>query len=297
MKKLFLTLLLTTSVCIQAQNISMLENNPEWVYYTHKKNLFAGSAQDDGSDIYKEKKYFTRFYLGEIENIMGIEYYKLCYDIIDIKDNGDFEIEEEHKYITGIREDKGRIYANWQSFPKPGPTIQTCYTITDEGECILYDFNLAQGYKQEYTIFVETKPWSPREFPEWCVENTSEEILYDGSVRKLLQLSTNLSMEKIIWIEGIGNISDYFYHAMKYDIIGGEATTEDGIRIERYLSSYSQNGHIVYKNNDNVDETGVYNTKEHQLPKIHTRFNLQGCKIMKTPSNGIYIENGRKVIK
>lgn len=130
------------------------------------------------------------------------------------------------------------------------------------GETLVYDFNLSDNDTyEEHTVKrekdVET---SGMKLPVW-----------------------SLTMGNMVnyWIEGVGS---YGHPRWGYyeEMVGGK---------DFWVVSCSVNGKPIYKNSD--FHSGISPICEHQTPVI---YDLQGRRLQKKPTKGIFIQNGRKVM-
>ena len=200
--------------------------------------------------------------------------------------------EDNRLYALFIRRADGRVYADYndylafisQDWEKWGrsyaDTNYIPYHLTDDGEIILYDYNMEVGDKYR----------SVEGYDDVSVASKDMVTLEDGKPHRRLTLSNGL-----ILIEGIGCINsngmllDYLNPASKY---ASRFTYLD-------WACYNTVVNVVYRNTAfKVGVTKVNNIREPQVSNIHIpTFDLQGRRLNAEPKHGVYIRNGKKVVK
>lgn len=266
MKKVIIGILLFYVCSIDAQSVHMLEGAPFWVYC----NVMV-------SDHYHiDSHYFYR--IGDTEEINGKIYYKLYYD-------RDYMESRAIEPVTiNIREDNGRILVNYEAYmaflkdhPQGDPDYIP-YKLTDDGEMILYDFNMQVGDKYNSVSGHE----------DISVTNIEMITTKDRVERKLFTLSNGLKI-----IEGIGCISSrgwllsYLNPTYFPDYLPWSYFT--------FISNFEVFGEQIYGQviDDfvGIEHITVDKTNEVSFPL----YDLSGRKITGNPEQGIYIRNRKKV--
>ena len=271
MKRLII-IILSMVCCIGAvdlfaqQHYSMLEGNPEWVYYAYNTRL---GTICDGLTFYR---YYLvdRVYIGVDD---GREYKELWCEILDEKGEHVkmwLENSPESYYGWGttnpfllsyIRESEGKVYT---------ATYWTQYQLCDRkgkydenNMMLLYDFD----YQENDTIF--SRLWDPKkgglseDIRQNRVIERSSITLADGSVRCFLKIDCN-NKDNSYWnkipgyyyvelIEGIGAINSYYQLInyldwLDYFLPNSFNYSKEFYNTTRYahLNMFAQNGKVTY---------------------------------------------------
>ena len=193
-------------------------------------------------------------------------------------------------YHLAIRYDNGRILANCQDYMNYladkysdgvcyGDPSYIPYHQTDDGEIILYDFNMEVGDRYRHVDG----------YDDVSVASKDSIVLDDGMQHRRLTLSNGL-----ILIEGIGCINS---NGMLLDYLNPASIFANNFTYLDYAYSMENR---VYKNTIfKVGDLYVNNMAEphtQSVNKCHL-FDLQGRRIQGEPKHGVYIQNGKKVMK
>lgn len=309
MKKYILCGLALFCINLNAQDISMLEGNPEWSYVKYE-------TADDGNITTT----YTHIYLGDKESRLDNDYYKVYVDEKKIMNNTDVMDTKNHEFTDVLlREQDKKIYAhydNLQGFMHywliNGYKVDYMpYSfMPDRQEFVLYDFALESGYVQEPYIFAQPDNSFDDIMPDledyflWELNATGNITLLNNETRLVqdiipyefedIEIDWRRAPEKQTntWIEGIGSTNSLIYDPY---ISKDEYST-------CVLNFFKQYGEIVYANSQYIDDlflgeeflASVNSVSKSSATAI---YDLQGRRLLAAPEKGIYIENGRKVIK
>lgn len=190
----------------------------------------------------------------------------------------------------GIRMANGYIYVDREEYlhllsesgwKVLGDQSYIPYRQTDDGELVLYDFNMQSGDRYP----------SVEGHDDISVTEISRLTTRDGVSRRLLTLSNGYKL-----LEGFGCINStgmlFFYLNPN-----PEMKRFDGIFISsifEFIGKY-QNTTTLYKNEDLKQTVDV---KESIVPanRCADFYDLQGRQISSKPLKGIYIQDGRKIV-
>lgn len=284
MKKRLLLILMVflTGLCVKTMAQGQepippfyLDENDHYVYYT---------GTDAGRQFMSELVYTLR----ETEEIGNHQYY-IVYDRLSIKG-------EKKTYSIHMREDNGRLLVRLDEYIRfmlesRGRDMtsfydQCQYEVTDEGEMVLYDFNMQVGDKfhsvEGKEDIVVTKVGT-------YTKSTSE-----GQVtRNLIYLSNGSYL-----LDQIGFVGDVNSQSVGYHLAGD---------FFDYLNTGSQNLTLLiaqegtkclYGNGGgeyDPEKLGIESVRENiaESQKIH---DLSGKEIINPSSSGIYIRAGKKYV-
>ena len=217
-------------------------------------------------------------YKGEFVNSGGKQY-------ISVQAWGDVK-----GYPIGIREDNGRVLANLEDYKahieaQGGNASQIPYAVTDDGEVVLYDYNMKEGDAYPSGITVETKEYV---------------TLKNMEPRRCLTLSNGM-----VLIEGLGCINS---PGMLLDYLNPPSDREDDFV---YLEGFSS----TYGNDQSVFEPEwTFSPDGNGIGKVWWQnqtgdsgdmkcgdgailYDLQGRRISRRPEKGMYIEDGQVKVK
>lgn len=265
-----------------------------WVYD------YLYSWTQKGDSIYGDVSYIWYHTIGTIE-IEGKEY-----TAIDIELEARPTVKQRRgagqncEYSLGLREENGRVLVNYQDYmnylshkypngsgyrASYGDASYIPYYLTDDGEIILYDFNMKVGDKYRHVDGYE----------DICITAIDSVMLNDGSKHKRLTLSNEL-----ILIEGIGCINspgmlfDYLNpssgikHWICYLTLFFDNVEDDWMVTPLSDAIYSyKNPLIVNTWSLGIEEQTLSTGKE-------VIFNLQGQRIT-TYQKGLNIVDGKKI--
>jgi len=196
-------------------------------------------------------------------------------------------VENDKEEYLGVREENGRVYVNYKQYCDymkrvdlwateigyPHYTEEMPYYITDEGEMILYDFNLQVG-----------EGLNPAASQNSVTVETIEEMTDDQGVnRKLFTFSNGCQV-----VEGIGCISRNRL-LLSYLNTPEELANYTGTQYLGFFA-YSVNRETVLKHSFDLPQ-GISDCiiDSHHAPA----FDLQGRRLAAPPAKGVYIQGGR----
>ena len=314
-----LYLLSIYSMKAQRTTYSMLEGNPEWIYYAYNTRL--GTICDGLT--------FFRYYLAD--NIYigiddGREYKELWCEILDEKgEHVKMWLEDAHYVydnwattnpflISYIRESDGKVYtaSHWTQY-------QLCDRNGEYDEnniMLLYDFN----YQKNDTLF--SRLWNPamgrlsEDIRQNKVIERSSITLADGSVRSLLKIDCN-NKNNSYWnkipgyyyvelIEGIGAINSYYQLInyldwLDYFLPNTFNYSKEFYNTTRYahLNMFIQNGKVIYiaprkDLNAQVDESQTTFKEMPFYPDITPESVASGEYRLDTSINNSTVDNSQK---
>lgn len=114
-----------------------------------------------------------------------------------------------------------------------------------------------------------------------------DSIEIDGIKRKRILLDESAHS---CWIEGIGATAEAWATPVPMPTNG----------VSQYLESCYENGKCIFKN-ENLPDFVVSGIKHVDMPKNvegeKEVYNIMGCKVTDENSRGVYIKNGKKIIK
>ena len=195
-------------------------------------------------------------------------------------------------YALLIRRADGRVYADYQDYlayisqdwehwgRSYADTNYIPYQLTDDGEIILYDYNMEVGEKYR----------SVEGYDDISVASKDEVTLEDGKPRRRLTLSNGL-----ILIEGIGCINsngmllDYLNPAGKYANRFSYLDKAYSMDTKVYSNTIFKVGNA---HPDGIDPLHLSPITQHPS----ALYDLQGRKVQGQPTRGIYIKDGKKVV-
>ena len=172
-----------------------------------------------------------------------------------------------------IRDVDGKIYL-LQGEDTPEGTI-----VDENVSChLIMDFTLKEG--EELRTFNGTDSVT---YQVIAVSDTIFENSTDHRLRHCIYVKSDQEPEYDCWVEGIGSLY--------YGIMGVRNLTSDSTS---RLLQCSHNGKTLYAAED--ETTGIKETRNPRKsnPAI---FDLQGRRILGEPKHGVYIQNGKKVMR
>lgn len=191
--------------------------------------------------------------------------------------------------LIGVRFEDGYIYVNREEYlsimEKDSPWSIFAdkdyipYRQTDDGELILYDFNMKEGDKFMSVVG----------YQDISVVSVEKVKTSDGVARRLLTLSNGYKL-----LEGIGCLNSagmFFFYLnpssyMKFNC-GSTILWE-----QCCYDSYEDNGTVIYDTNG-IFEMGISTQRVEQTTPL---YDLQGRHIDGQTKPGVYIRDGRKVV-
>lgn len=200
----------------------------------------------------------------------------------------------ELSYALGVRREGGRVYVNYKQYldylhhsdngdvqkPSFGNPDYIPYYQTEDGELVLYDYNMKVGDK-----YCTVDGFNN-------VEVTSKDsvTLADSSRRCRLTLSNGL-----VLIEGLGCVNS---NGRLLDYLNPAEFYENNFTY--LVSAIDKNGELLYKNTTlqimESEGAGIHTEKE--VPCNSSSFyDLHGRRLTSEPTKGMYIKDGRKMMK
>lgn len=246
----------------QRKTYSMLDGNPEWIYYAYNTRL--GTICDGLT--------FFRYYLGDSVYIGyddGKEYKGLWCEILDEKGehvkmwlkDSQFVYSTNPFLLSLIEESDGKVYtaSHWLQY-------QLCDRNGESDKdymLLLYDFNYQKGDTLFSRLWLPTKGGLSEDIRQNKVIDRSPITLADGSVRSLLKIDCN-NKDNSYWskipgyyyvelIEGIGAINSYYQLInyldwLDYFLPNSFNYSKEFYNTTRYahLNMFVQNGKVIY---------------------------------------------------
>ena len=302
MKKLLLMLLV--GLFGGLLNISaqlMIKEGNQWSY----AHSFIYRVHGNTVTVYTFYKYE---FDGTIE-LNGKTYMKLYETELDEYGRG-----KGPEYVLGLREENGRVYADYDEFMNLyGDFIDPeakdyyfamPYTVTEDGEILLYDFTLNEGdYFGPTDIYVKTYIQGKTQitmgnsevrnfFPVWrSYYYGYEDEDYDDSL-----WSEGGEYDTVI--SGIGSLNFLVGWLIYYEY------PTDGSMPKNWLNVFITDNELVYKSSDYVKDvffddlvTGIGRIKSDAGRDVKPcLYDLSGRKVEDRPRAGVYIKDGRKVV-
>ena len=276
-KRSTILLALLASVCtVSAQNLEMLSGDPQWMYARYRNNEFESAEPNAQIDDVRN---------GFLET-GGRKYHKLFQvDRLDIDDGNTLYTLVEP---IGVREDNGRVYVFYDDYQKQVArlcqyelnAVSIPYQQTSDSELLLYDFTLQVG---------DRYPTSEA-YDDIFVEKVECVITNDSKSRKLLTLTNGLQI-----LEGIGCLNSRNGNLLYY-LYPPEAWNYNNDLYYSLLYEYKKNGEIIYQEDNRADGIELIEKTE-KTEHIEGKFDLTGRPLTTAQQHGIYLLDGRKVLK
>lgn len=260
-----------------------------WWRYRYASDWYLQNDSVMCQNIYSWNFYCTEY----VEEINGrkYEYFFSEPEAFPVAETRNVEADAEHFYALLVRRENGCVYADYQDYLKyishgedflEGSHANPDYIPyhrTNDGEIILYDYNMKIGDKY----------CSVDGYEDISVVEKDVVTFEDGAPRRRLKLSNNL-----ILIEGIGCINS---NGMLLDYLNpsNEYANNFTYLSEAYCLDTRIYKNSLYKvfdmqNNRITQLTGKLNMKA-------PLFDLQGRPVQGSPKHGVYIQNGKKVMR
>ncbi len=261
-------------------NTQMMEDYNAWGYYYRLKNLGAGLRQERlyyaiGDTILNEKTY-KKIYFNVDEWLSN----QMCSRKLQASCDGELY----GTYYLALREEDGKIYACLEEYmnliaDNPNCSHYMPFTITDDGEILLYDFTKDVG---------ENYAKDPEGGYIWVMEK-SETTYYDGLPRRTLLLSNGMKL-----VEGIGAVNEcidmpFYLHSYYYT-----SREYNGEELMMGLFSFFKKGRCIFY--DWPIDMSIKKERIH-YPVSDRLYDLQGRQLRHAPAKGVYIQDGKKYIK
>ena len=209
--------------------------------------------------------------------------------------------------VFAIREEGGRIYVDKDDYMEylngnrvlqPKPVSSTIlYPVTDEGEVVLYDFNMQVGDKFPVIEGRETV----------FVEGIETITCKDDTERKLFHLSNGCDIiEGIGAVNGAGFLVGYLGENRKWFSIQHLCVFSKNIDMGLSREEGLANANLIYscsyeealeQSKEKIDHyTNVKSIYGNGSKNRACIFNLQGRRLTTQPQRGVYIRDGRKYV-
>ena len=310
MRKLLLMLLVVLFGSTQSVSAQSFKEGCQWSYYA---NCYIRAEN-------KYVLYFTKFELKEAYELNGKTYNRLYSTLFDEYGNT-----EEPVALLGLREEAGKVYADYDEFLRFVPFFISgagkydehvmAHPVTDDNEVILYDFTLAEGdYFGPTDIFITT-----------YVENKTDALMETGEKRDVLEMWRTVKYEDDFddsedfgdstdWdrlISGVGSVNNLLYWLCWIPVSGNEIVQSqlnvyvEGNKVVYKAPEYTGNPDLEYKSSTTYKKdpffdnlvTGISNVKSDAGRDVKPcLYDLSGRKIEGRPRPGVYIKNSKKVV-
>lgn len=301
MKQLLVLLLIGLLGGIQSVSAQMVKEGNLWSY-VHSFMYWVNGNKVTAYTFYKYE------FDGTIE-LNGKTYMKL-YET----EFTEYGIERSRKYVMGLREEEGRVYADYNEFMNPFENMidpeakdfyfAMPYSVTEDGEVLLYDFTLNEGdYFGPTDIYVKT-----------YIHGKTQITMENSEVRNFFTVWRSYyygyedeDYDDSLWseggeydtvISGIGSLNFLTYWLIY------RAYPTDGSMPKNWLNVFITDNELIYKSSDYVKDvsfdylvTGISNVKSDAENGVQPcLYDLSGRKIEGLPRPGVYIKNGRKIV-
>ena len=165
------------------------------------------------------------------------------------------------------------------------------YTVDDDygKQCLpIMDFSLKVGDEFEVCLkdninILDERKLKPEKFKVIGVCDTIIASSTDKQLRRCVYVQSLQTRELDCWVEGIGSLN--------YGIIGRKKYQYDSFK---RLLQCSQGTEKLYTSDITVD---IKAPQVHKVSKTNLLFDLQGRPVKDAPKHGIYVKDGRKVIR
>ncbi len=300
MRKLLVLFFVILFGGIQSVSSQMVKEGRQWSY------VYSVTYRVHGNTVTAYTFYKYEFD-GTIEQ-NGKTYMKLYETELDEYGRG-----HGPEYVLGLREENGRIYADSDEYMKVAinihpdtdwfDTYAMPYTVTEDGEVMLYDFTLDDGdyfgatdFSTKSYINGKTRMTLANDeecdvFSVWRLWYTGfedeeyDESLWDGSSWDTVISDIGSQTTLINWL----NMRDLAYN---------------GDIVREYLNVCVVGNELVYKNPQYVKDvffddlvTGIGSVKSDAGRDVKPcLYDLSGRKVDGRPRPGVYIKDGRKVV-
>lgn len=192
-----------------------------------------------------------------------------------------FQIKVDGDTIVGNRTCK-RIRVD---YPKTSEYMYRSYTTAAyEENHKVYAFNYSEDSATLLMDF-DMKKGDVLYEPTCVFDDDSVE--FEGVKRKRILLDENSCN---CWIEGIGSTTEVWATPVSMPTNG----------VSQYLESCYENGKCIFKNENlpNFVVTGIKNVNvANNVEEKNEVYNIMGCKVMNESGHGVFIKNGKKIIK
>ena len=242
-----------------------------------------------GETYYISRKYF--YNLSNRKYYKGHFYYVMHLTIENW--NGGSYIDSFSRQVICIREDQGKVYVmkdeylellgGYSSWKHVGDATYLPYEETEEGELVLYDYNMQPGDRFPHVDGHE----------DIVVTQCGDTITNDGVSRRTLQLNNGCEI-----IEGIGCVNStggllFYLNPQKTSIVWGHLMDVIDDHNSEPNNHYEYKHYLLLEYIQNI--LGVTSPTIEQTT-IGRMYDLNGRQVTNAPQ-GIYIQNGKKYVK
>lgn len=196
-----------------------------------------------------------------------------------------FQIKVDGDTIVGNRTCK-RIRVD---YPETSEYMYGSYTTAAyEENHKVYAFHYSEDSKDSGTLLMDfDKKKGDVLYESTCVFD-DDSIEVEGIKRKRILLHDESGSN--CWIEGIGATSEVWATLVPMPTNG----------VSQYMESCYENGKCIFKN-ENLPDFVVSGIKHVDMPKNdegkNEVYNIMGCKVTNENGHGVFIKNGKKIIK
>lgn len=244
-----------------------------WRYYGNTfsdmgftEDYYLHDSYDNNGKAYRmvleegDSKGAPAFCGGELDIMIGVREKDGCFLV------------NRHDYLALMENDK-----TWNRL---GDRQYIPYRQTDDGELVLYDFNMKPGDKYP----------SVEGHEDIFVTTVEEMTTRDGVSRRLLTLNNGYKL-----LEGIGCLNSvglFFFYLNPVQ----NANDYTSYGLSKFFKRKGRNSNIemIYQQGDeNTSGVSVVKDVSHQSTSI---YNLNGHSISSPPARGLYIKDGKKIV-
>ena len=274
------------------------ENDEEWIKYLEE----IGLSPNRGIFVYHA---FCMYRIDGIAEKNGKTYHKVYVDTDHMESIGTIQrVGPNHKdevvggKMPGLREEGGRIYVDEEEYMEflksydwnfPGCDAGYIpYKRTDDGELILYGFNMKVGDTFRHVDG----------YDDITVTAVSDTCLADGTTRKLQTLSNGLQI-----LEGVGCLNSkgmlFFYLNHKQTEMEMNYVNTSNYTLFAGLVYFGdeEHGAIYSQTTEDVAVTGISDAvKSQKQPSDDAVYDLGGRRMTGALKPGVYIRGGKKIV-
>lgn len=290
-----LSVFILGTMSIDAQGVTMLGDSIWWSY-------FMGKMYDSATGLYfcdSEVQFIT----SGVKEKNGKTYHRLFLNVLHLDGGGSANrllgvFKEE---LPGLREEGGRVYVDKQEYMTYFANTNSWdypmydagympYVCTEEGEIVLYDFNMEVGDKY----------CSVPGYEDISVVSITDTCLADNVVRKKFELSNGLEI-----VEGIGCVNSVGMLLLYLNYKFSPENERYSSQLFAGLSAYGPRKEFPPRYWVEYDDIAASATDIRHVytgKNVDCRaddgaiFDFGGRRVTGKPYPGLYIRNGRKLI-